>query len=143
LELWIIIYELITNYPRLIIKLELIIKQIYFIILLQRLSSNSNYRIQIILLLNLVKLLRISKVLTRFEFELICINQMENNKQHCATELGPQCTRPTQQKWSSPLEPFGSVDQNRGSIPYPTSARLARRFQPAGGKRSGEVVPWS
>jgi hypothetical protein len=26
LELWIIIYELITNYPRLIIKLELIIK---------------------------------------------------------------------------------------------------------------------
>jgi hypothetical protein len=26
LELWIVIYELITNYPRLIIKLELIIK---------------------------------------------------------------------------------------------------------------------
>jgi hypothetical protein len=67
---WIIIYELITNYPRLIIKLELIIKQIYFIILFQRLSLNSNYRIEIILLLNLVKLLRISKVQTRFEFEL-------------------------------------------------------------------------
>jgi hypothetical protein len=30
LELWIIIYELITNYPRLIIKLELIIKQKLF-----------------------------------------------------------------------------------------------------------------
>jgi hypothetical protein len=60
LELWIIIYELITNYTRLIIELELIIKQNYFIILFQRLSLNSNYRIEIILLLNLVKLLQIS-----------------------------------------------------------------------------------
>jgi hypothetical protein len=67
LEIWIIIYELITNYPRLIIKLELIIKQNYFIILFQRLNLNSNYGIEIILLLNLVKLLRISKVQTIFE----------------------------------------------------------------------------
>jgi hypothetical protein len=50
LEIWIIIYELITNYPRLIIKLELIIKQNYFIILFQRLNLNSNYRIEIILI---------------------------------------------------------------------------------------------
>jgi hypothetical protein len=57
LQVWIIIYELITTYPRLIIKLELIIKQNYFIISFQRLSLNSNYRIESILLLNLVKLL--------------------------------------------------------------------------------------
>jgi hypothetical protein len=79
LELLIIIYELITNYPILIIKLELIIKQNNFIILFQRLSLNSNYRIEIILLLNLVKLLRISKVQTRFEFEfnLIDLNKSD------------------------------------------------------------------
>jgi hypothetical protein len=33
LELWIIIYELTTNYPRLSIKSELIINKNYFIIL--------------------------------------------------------------------------------------------------------------
>jgi hypothetical protein len=70
LEVWIIIYELITNYPRLIIKLELIIKQNLFYNFILEISLNSNYRIEIILLLNLVKLLQISKVQTRFEFDL-------------------------------------------------------------------------
>jgi hypothetical protein len=63
-------YEIVTNYPWLIINLELIIKK-YFIILFQRISLNSDYRIEIILLLNLVKFLRISKVQTKFEFEMI------------------------------------------------------------------------
>jgi hypothetical protein len=143
LELWIIIYELIANYPRLIIKLELLIKQNYFIILFQRLSLNSNYRIEIILLLNMVKLLRISKLQTRFEFELIWINWMENNKQHCATGLGLQCTWPTQRKRFSPPEPSDPADRNRGSIPFPIGAQLVGRFRPAGGARSGEVVSWS
>jgi hypothetical protein len=48
-------YELITNCPRLIIKLELIIKYNYFIILFQRLSLNSNYGIEFIILSNLFK----------------------------------------------------------------------------------------
>jgi hypothetical protein len=143
LELWIIIYDRKTNYPRLIIKLELIIKQNYFIILFQRSTLNSNYRTEIILLLNLVKLLQISKVHTRFEFELIWINRMENNKQHRAIRFDPQFTRPTHWKWSIPSEPFGLVDQNRGSILFPTGTRLTGRFRPVDDLRSGEVVPSS
>jgi hypothetical protein len=96
---------------------------------------NSNYRIEIILLLNLVKVLWICKVQTRFEFELILINRMENNKQHCATGLGPQCPQPTQRKWSGPQEPFGPVVRNRRFNPPPPSpARLHRPIQ-AGRRR--------
>jgi hypothetical protein len=143
LELWIIIYELITNYPRLIIKLELIIKQNYFIILFQRLSLNSNYRIEIILLLNLVMLLRISKGQTKFEFEfeLNWINRMENNKQHCTTRLDSQCPRPTQRKWSSPPEPFSPADWNRGFNPHLRQRGSADRFRSTGGDSPEKVVP--
>jgi hypothetical protein len=56
LELWIINYELITIYHRLIIK------SIIRIILFQRLSLNSNYGIGFIILSSLFKFLQISEV---------------------------------------------------------------------------------
>jgi hypothetical protein len=62
LELWIIIYELTTNYPRLSIKSELIINKNYFIILFQRNCLNSIYGIEFIKLSNLFKLLQILQV---------------------------------------------------------------------------------
>jgi hypothetical protein len=62
LELWIIIYELITNYPRLIIKPELIIKYNYFIILFQIISLNSIYGIEFIILSNSFNFLQFSEV---------------------------------------------------------------------------------
>jgi hypothetical protein len=77
LQVWIIIYELITTYPRLIIKLELIIKQKHFIISFQRLSLNSNYRIESILLLNLVKLLWISKLKPDLNLNWIDLNKSD------------------------------------------------------------------
>jgi hypothetical protein len=57
----IINYELITTYPRLIIKLELIIKK-YFKILFHGLSLNSIYRIKIIILSSLFNFLQFSEV---------------------------------------------------------------------------------
>jgi hypothetical protein len=66
LELWIIIYELITNYSRLIIKPELIIKYNYFIILFQIISLNSIYGIEFIILSNSFNFLQFSEVETKF-----------------------------------------------------------------------------
>jgi hypothetical protein len=62
LELCIIIYELKTNYPRLIINLELIIKQKLFYNLFWRLSLNSNYGIEFIILSSLFNFLQLSEV---------------------------------------------------------------------------------
>jgi hypothetical protein len=133
LELWIIIYELIINYPRLIIKLELIIKQNYFIILFQRLSLNSNYRIEFIIYqiyLNPYEFLK---------FKLILEFNLNNSKDKREMPL---------LQWAEPTEVLGLArlrglthlallahDKNRGGLLPHQRQRLVGKIRSAGGRR--------
>jgi hypothetical protein len=147
LELWIIIYELITNYPRLFITPELIIKQKIFYNFISEINLNSNYRIENILLLNLVRLLRISKVQIRFEFELNWIDLNKSDGKIINSTMQPGCfysgsAQPAQRR-PSPTWPFNPRLKEIGDSPALCRRGLTGRFWSAGGERSGDVVLWS
>jgi hypothetical protein len=144
LELWIIIYELITNYPRLIIKPELIIKQTSFYNFL------SEIKIEFKLYNWKHTFIELGQASLNFQGSKqiwIWIDLNKSDEKIINSTVQPGCfysgsAQPVQRR-PSPARPFDLRLKETGDSPILRQHGLAGRFWSTDGERSSEVVPWS
>jgi hypothetical protein len=83
------------------------------------------------------------KLNLEFEMNYVELIQLEKDKSHCCSGLGPWGTWPRRLGFGLAHSGLSAQNRNRGNPP--SSFRVAPhwRFRPAGGELPGKVVPGS